>query len=55
MGVKPDTLREEHRLNVSENMVPRKISGPQRDKLTWDWKELKIVEPDDLYSSPKYY
>ena len=55
MGVKPDTLREEHRLKVSENTVLRKISGPQRDKVTWDWKELQIVETDDLYSSPKYY
>jgi len=28
MGVKPDTLREEHRLKVCENMVRRKMSGP---------------------------
>jgi hypothetical protein len=53
--VKPDTLRDEHRPNMSENMVLRKISGRWRDRVTWDWKELQIVETDDLYSSPKYY
>ena len=28
------TLREEHRLMLSENRVLRKISGPERDEVT---------------------
>jgi hypothetical protein len=28
------TLREEHRLRVFENRVPRRIFGPKRDELT---------------------
>jgi hypothetical protein len=28
------TLREEHRLRVFENRVLRKISGPEREKVT---------------------
>ena len=43
MGVKPDTMREEHRLKVSENMALRKISGSYRNKVTRDWKKLQIV------------
>jgi len=30
------TLREEHRINVTENRVLRKIFGPKRDKVTGD-------------------
>jgi hypothetical protein len=28
------TLREEHRLRVFENRVPRRIFGPKRDEVT---------------------
>jgi len=28
------------RLRVSENMVLRRIFGPRRDEVTWDWRRL---------------
>jgi hypothetical protein len=31
------TLREEHRLRMSENRVLRKIFGVKRDEVTGDW------------------
>jgi hypothetical protein len=31
------TLREEHRLRVSENRVLRRIFGPKRDEVTESW------------------
>ena len=34
------TLREEHRLRVSENRVLRRIFGPKRDRVTGDWRKL---------------
>jgi hypothetical protein len=30
----PLTLREEHRLRVFENRVPRRVFGPKRDDVT---------------------
>jgi len=30
------TLREEHRISITENRVLRKIFGPKRDKVTGD-------------------
>ena len=46
------TLREEHRLRVSENRVFRRIFGPKRDRVTEDWRKLHNEELNDLYSSP---
>jgi hypothetical protein len=46
------TLREEHRLRVSENRVLRKIFGPKRDEVTGEWGRLHNEELNDLYSSP---
>jgi hypothetical protein len=46
------TLREEHRLRVFENSVPRRIFGPKRDEVTGDWIKLDIEELHNLYSSP---
>jgi hypothetical protein len=46
------TLREEHRLRVIENRVPRRIFGPKRDKVTGDLRKLHHEERRDLYSSP---
>jgi hypothetical protein len=46
------TLREEHRLKVSENRVLRRIFGPKRDEVTGDWRKLHNVELHSLYSSP---
>jgi len=45
------TLREEHRLRVFENRVPRRIFGPKRDKVTGEWRKLHNEELNDLYSS----
>ena len=46
------TLREEHRLRVSENRVLRRIFGPRRDKITGEWRKLHTEELNDLYCSP---
>jgi hypothetical protein len=32
------TLKGEHRLTVFENMEPRRIFGPKRDKVTGEWR-----------------
>jgi hypothetical protein len=32
-------LREEHRLRVMGNRVPRKIFGPKKDEVTGEWME----------------
>jgi len=45
-------LREEHRLRVFENSVLRRIFGPKRDEVTWEWRKLHNAELNDLYSSP---
>jgi hypothetical protein len=42
------TLWEEHRL---ENRVLRRIFGPNRDKVTGEWRKLHNEELCDLYSS----
>ena len=46
------TLREERKLRVFENMVLRRIFGPRRDKVTGEWRRLHNEELNDLYSSP---
>jgi hypothetical protein len=46
------TLREEHRLNVFENRVLRRIFGPKRDEVTGQWRKLHSGELHNLYSSP---
>jgi hypothetical protein len=46
------TLREERGLGVFENRVLRKIFGPKRDEVIWEWKKLCIEELNDLYCSP---
>jgi len=45
-------LREERKLRVFENMVFRRIFGPRRDEVTWEWRRLHNEELNDLYSSP---
>jgi hypothetical protein len=45
------TLKEEHRLRVSENRVLRRIFGPNRDEATGDWRKLHNEELQNLYSS----
>ena len=46
------TLREECRLRVFENRVPRRIFWPRRDEVTWKWRKLHNEDLNDLYSSP---
>jgi hypothetical protein len=46
------TLREEHRLRVSENRVLRRIFGPTRDEVTGGSRKLHNEELHGLYSSP---
>jgi hypothetical protein len=45
-------LREDRRLRVFENMMLRRIFGPRRDEVTWEWRRLHNEELNDLYSSP---
>ena len=44
------TLKEERRLRVFENKLLRRIFGPRRDEVTWDWRKLHNEEL--LYVSP---
>ena len=46
------TLREEHRLRVSENKVLRKILWAKRDEIPGEWRNLHSAELHALYSSP---
>jgi len=34
------TLREERRQTVFENRGFRRIFGPRRDEVTWEWRKL---------------
>ena len=34
-----------------ENGVPRRISGPERDEITGEWKKLHNEELNDQYCS----
>jgi hypothetical protein len=45
-------IREEHRLNVFEKWVLRRIFGLKRDEATGEWRKLHKEELHDLYSLP---
>jgi hypothetical protein len=45
-------LREEYRLRVYDNRVPRRIFRPKRDEVTGGWGKLSNEEFHELYSSP---
>jgi hypothetical protein len=45
-------LREEQRLRVLENKVPRQILGPKRDEVTHEWRRIHNEELYDLYYYP---
>jgi hypothetical protein len=45
-------LREEHRLRVFENRVLRRVSGPNSEEVTREWRKLHNGELHNLYSSP---
>jgi len=44
-------VREERRLRVCENRVPRRIFCPKRDKVTREWRKLHNEELNDVYCS----
>jgi len=46
------TLQEERKLRVFENTVLRRIFGPTRDEVTWEWRRLHNEELNDLCPSP---
>jgi len=46
------TLREEHRLKVFENRVPRQILGLKRDEVIGEWRKLLGDRLDALYTLP---
>jgi len=46
------TLREECRLRVFENRVLRRIFGPKREEVTWEWRKPHNEELNDLYPLP---
>jgi hypothetical protein len=46
------TIREEHRLRVFENRVPRRIFGPKRTEVIGGWRKLHSEELHNMYPSP---
>jgi len=49
------SLREERRLRVFENRVLRRILGPNKDKVTGEWRKLDNEELNDLYCSTNIF
>ena len=45
------TLRDEHRLRVSEKRLLRRVFGPKGDEVMQEWRKLH-EELNDLYCSP---
>jgi hypothetical protein len=45
-------LREEHRLQVFENRLLRRIFGRERDEVTREWRKLHNEDLRDFYSAP---
>jgi hypothetical protein len=46
------TFREEHRLEVFESRVLKRICGPKRDEIIGDCKKLHDEELNNLHFSP---
>jgi len=46
------TLREECRLRMFENRVLRRIYGPKREEVTWEWRKPHNEDLSALYPSP---
>jgi hypothetical protein len=40
---------EERRLKVFQNRVLRRVSGPERDEVTGDWRKLHNEELNDMW------
>ena len=49
------SLREERKLRVFENRVLRRIFGPNKDKVTGEWRKLHNEELNDLYCSTNIF
>ena len=51
------TMREEHRLTVAENRLPRRTYEPKRDEVTVEWRTLHEYKREihDLYASQIIY
>jgi hypothetical protein len=45
-------MRLERSLRVFKNRVKRRVFGPKRDEVTWEWRKLHNEEPNGLYSIP---
>jgi hypothetical protein len=45
-------LRKERKLRFFENRELRRIFGPNRAEVTWDWRKLHSEELHHLYYSP---
>ena len=49
------TLRKESRLRLFEKRVLRRLFGPKRDKVKWEWRKLHNEGLTDLYFSPNIF
>ena len=47
-------MREERKLRVFENRVLRRIFGPRRDEVTWEWRKLHNKELHGLVHLTQY-
>jgi hypothetical protein len=52
LGTWSFTLRKKRRLRVFENLVLRRIFGPNRDEVKREWREIHTEELNDMYSLP---
>jgi len=47
------SAKPKNKLRVYENRVLRKIFGPERDRVTGEWRRLHNEELNDLYYTPR--
>jgi hypothetical protein len=46
---------EEHRLEILENRVPKRLSVSKRDEMIGGWRKLHNKELQNLYYSPRIF